>query len=261
MSGAESGDGARERDQRLAKLELLRELGVNPYAYRFERTHRIAEAVGSGDALCEEGSTVALAGRVMALRGHGHTSFGNIKDGSGSIQFYIKDAEVDQPTWEVFRLLDIGDIIGLRGVLFRTRTGELTVRTAGLELLGKSLRPLPEKYHGLQDKELRYRQRYVDLIVNDGVMDVFRTRSRIIDTIRRYLQEHGYPEVGIANVPQYLYVREGPRVVGLDTYTVADVHGGPVREPVAVGCYCEDESRCHRSILRELLQARGADVD
>ena len=195
MSDTEASPGGGERDQRIAKLDRLRELGVNPYAYRFERTHRIAEAVSAGDSLCADGSGVALAGRITALRGHGHTSFGNIKDGSGAIQFYVKDAEVDKTSWEVFGLLDIGDIIGVRGALFRTRTGELTVRTAGLELLSKSLRPLPEKFHGLQDKELRYRQRYVDLIANDSVMEVFRKRSRIIDSMRRFLQEHGFLEV------------------------------------------------------------------
>jgi len=131
----------------------------------------------------------------MSLRGHGHTSFGNIKDGTSAIQFYIKDADVDEKTWSLFKLIDLGDIVGIHGAFFMTKTGELTVKVRRLELLSKSILPLPEKYHGLQDKELRYRRRYLDLIVNDEVMKVFTTRSMIIDTVRDYLREHGFLEV------------------------------------------------------------------
>jgi len=188
-------DGGSEREVRIRKLEELRALGVNPYPYRFERTHTLAGAAENEEALSAADASAAVAGRIMALRGHGHTSFGNIKDGSGSLQFYIKDAEVDEKTWRTFKLLDLGDIIGISGSLFRTRTGELTVKVKTLELLSKSLLPLPEKFHGLQDKELRYRRRYLDLIVNDEVMAVFRTRSRIIDTIRAFLNGNGFLEV------------------------------------------------------------------
>jgi len=188
-------DGGSEREVRIGKLDELRGMGVNPYPYRFERTHTLAEVAAGEEALSAAGASVSVAGRVMALRGHGHTSFGNLKDGSGSLQFYIKDAEVDENTWKIFRLLDLGDIIGISGTLFRTRTGELTIKIMTLELLSKSLLPLPEKYHGLQDKELRYRRRYVDLIVNDEVMEVFRKRSRIIDTIRTFLNERDFLEV------------------------------------------------------------------
>ncbi len=131
----------------------------------------------------------------MSLRGHGHTSFGNIKDGTSAIQFYIKDADVDEKTWSLFKLIDLGDIVGIHGAFFMTKTGELTIKVRRLELLSKSILPLPEKYHGLQDKELRYRRRYLDLIVNDEVMKVFTTRSMIIDTVRDYLREHGFLEV------------------------------------------------------------------
>ncbi len=188
-------EGGKERDERLRKLEELRGMDVNPYPYRFERTHTLAQLAENEEALSAEDASATVAGRILAVRGHGHTSFGNLKDGSGSMQFYIKDAEVDEKTWKIFRLLDIGDIVGISGNLFRTRTGELTIKVTGIELLSKSLLPLPEKYHGLQDKELRYRRRYVDLIVNDEVMEVFRTRSKIIDTIRTYLNERDFLEV------------------------------------------------------------------
>jgi lysyl-tRNA synthetase class 2 len=131
----------------------------------------------------------------MAFRGHGHTAFGHLKDRSGTIQFYIRDDEVDAGTFELFKLMDIGDIIGVSGALFRTKTGELTLRVSRLALLSKAVHPLPEKWHGLQDKELRYRRRYVDLIVNDEVMKVFLLRSRIIEMVRRFLLEHDFLEV------------------------------------------------------------------
>ncbi|MCU0638917.1 MAG: OB-fold nucleic acid binding domain-containing protein, partial [Candidatus Krumholzibacteria bacterium] len=188
-------EGGRERDTRMEKLSKLREIGINPYPYRFDRTHSISDARDKAETLLENGTEIALAGRVMSLRGHGHTSFGNIKDGTSSIQFYIKDADVDEKTWSLFKLIDLGDIVGIHGALFMTKTGELTIKARSLELLGKSILPLPEKYHGLQDKELRYRRRYLDLIVNDDVMKVFRTRTMIIDTVRDYLREHGFLEV------------------------------------------------------------------
>ncbi len=192
---SESTEGIRERERRIEKLQELRGLGVEPYPYRYERTHTVAEAAAAEKMLSENGEAISIAGRIMAVRGHGHTSFGDIKDASGSIQFYIKDSEVDESTWKLFRLLDIGDIAGLGGTLFRTRTGELTVKVESVELLSKALLPLPEKYHGLQDKELRYRRRYVDLIVNDDVREVFVTRSRIIDLIRDFLRKRGFLEV------------------------------------------------------------------
>jgi lysyl-tRNA synthetase class 2 len=188
-------EGGRERDTRIEKLARLREMGVNPYPYRFQRTHSIDEVRKGEETLLPEKVEVAIAGRIMSARGHGHTSFGNIKDDTGSIQFYIKDADVDEKIWALYKMTDIGDIVGIWGVLFRTRTEELTVKVSKIELLSKAILPLPEKYHGLQDKELRYRRRYVDLIVNDEVMEVFRTRTMIIDTVRDYLRQHGFLEV------------------------------------------------------------------
>ncbi len=192
--GAKS-DGGRERDQRISKLEKLRSMGIDPYPYVFERTHSIDEAIEGEKELSEKESVVAVTGRVMALRKHGHTAFGNIKDATGSLQFYVRDDKVEKRVFELFELVDVGDIVGVRGTLFRTRTGELTVKVETLELLGKALLPLPEKWHGLSDKEIRYRRRYVDLIVNDEVAGVFRTRSRIVETIRRFLLEHDFLEV------------------------------------------------------------------
>ena len=188
-------DGGRERDQRILKLEKLRDMGIDPYPYAFERTHTIEGVIGAEKELSEKETSVSLAGRVMAIRKHGHTAFGNLKDATGSIQFYIRDDQVEENLFEQFGLLDVGDLIGISGTLFRTRTGELTVKIGRLELLGKALLPLPEKWHGLSNKEIRYRRRYVDLIVNDDVVDVFRTRSRIVEEIRKFLIERDFLEV------------------------------------------------------------------
>jgi lysyl-tRNA synthetase class 2 len=188
-------EGIRERQQRILKLDKIRQMGVNPYPYSFSRSHAIGELAGNQSGLIEKEEEVLLAGRIMAMRGHGHTSFGDIKDNTGRIQFYIKDEKVSESDFKLFKLLDIGDFIGIKGVLFKTRTEELTVRVKEIELLSKSLLPLPEKYHGLQNKELRYRRRYLDLIVNDDVMDIFIKRSRIIDSMREYLKERRFLEV------------------------------------------------------------------
>ncbi|MDZ7860015.1 MAG: lysine--tRNA ligase [Candidatus Krumholzibacteriota bacterium] len=187
-------DGIQEREQRILKLEKIRKMGVVPYPYTFERSHLIEQLQKDRKELIGE-DEVSVCGRIMALRGHGHTSFGDIKDYSGKIQFYIKDEKVKESDFELFKLLDVGDIIGINGVLFKTRTGELTIRVKEIELLSKSLLPLPEKYHGLQNKELRYRRRYLDLIVNEDVMDIFIKRSKIIDSMREYLKKYDFLEV------------------------------------------------------------------
>lgn len=186
---------ASEREQRLAKLARLRAMGVEPYAYNFRRTCSIAEVIRRESEFSSADMPLSIAGRIMAIRGHGHTSFGHIKDASGKIQFYVRDDEVSSRDFEIFELLDIGDIIGITGHLFRTKTGELTVRTKNFELLSKAISPLPEKWHGLQDKELRYRRRYLDLIVNDDVFATFVARSKIIETIRRFLLKKDFLEV------------------------------------------------------------------
>jgi len=170
-------------------------MGINPYPYRFQRTHSIQSLIEQEEALSSSNTTIAVAGRVMSLRKHGHTAFGHVKDDTGKIHFYIRDDQVSELEFKVFKLIDIGDIVGIWGELFRTKTGELTILVKKLELLSKSLRPLPEKWHGLQNKELRYRRRYLDLIVNDDVREVFIKRSRIMESMRQYLIRHNFLEV------------------------------------------------------------------
>ncbi len=185
--------------QRIEKLENLRGSGINPYPNRFPRTHTAQQAVEQLQKIeakeaAEE--TVRIAGRIMANRSMGKSSFVDIRDGSGKIQLLFQNInQLDDDRLRLFKDLDIGDIIGVEGNLLRTRTGEPTVRVGEFTLLSKSLRPLPEKWHGLSDVELRYRQRYVDLIANSEVKDVFRTRSRIISATRRFLDERGFIEV------------------------------------------------------------------
>jgi lysyl-tRNA synthetase class 2 len=181
------------RATRIDKLDALRADGVNPYPYRFAVTHAVS-AVRAGEK--ELGSTVVrLAGRVMALRGHGKTVFGHIEDETGRVQFYVKKDDVGEGSYRRFELLEMGDIIGITGTLFRTRTDELTIKVESFDVLAKALRPLPEKWHGLTDKEIRYRQRYVDLVVNPEVREVFRVRSRLVETMRRFLLGQGFLEV------------------------------------------------------------------
>ncbi len=183
------------RAVRIEKMEALRRTGVNPYPYRFAVTHAVADLFAAEAALTAAGTEVAIAGRVMALRGHGKTAFGHVEDASGRMQIYVRRDELGEEGFGRFELLDMGDIVGVHGVLFRTRTNELTVRVSSFELLAKSLRPLPEKWHGLTDKEIRYRQRYVDLAVNPEVREVFRRRTVIVETMRQFLLGKGFLEV------------------------------------------------------------------
>jgi lysyl-tRNA synthetase class 2 len=180
---------------RAEKLNAMREAGTNPYPYRFEVSHKVEEIASQEAELTEAESEVSIAGRIMALRGHGKTMFGHVEDRTGRLQFYVRKDELGAERYQVFKLLEVGDIVGIAGLVFRTKTNELTIRVTRSEVLTKSLRPLPEKWHGLQDKEIRYRQRYVDLIMNRDVRDVFRTRSKLIEAMRRFLVDRGYLEV------------------------------------------------------------------
>jgi len=181
--------------QREEKLAQWRALGVSPYAYRFEPTHHAAEILGWGEAVTPEpGTRVRVAGRAMSLRGHGRAGFAHLLDGSGRIQLYFR-ADGMGEGFRRYELLDVGDWIGVEGPVFRTRTGEITVRAEGLELLAKSIRPLPEKWHGLRDPETRFRQRYADLFMNLEVREVFRRRARLVAAMRAFLDAHGYLEV------------------------------------------------------------------
>ena len=183
---------------RREKMEAFREIGVAPFGHRYEVTDYAADIKKNNDGLegDEEGPEVNIAGRLMAIRGHGKASFCTLNDRTGNIQVYFKiDVLGEEKYKQQFRKLDIGDIVGIRGVVFKTHRGEVTVRVEDFELLSKSLRPLPEKFHGLQDVDIRYRQRYLDLIMNQDVRETFRRRTKTINSIREYLDERGYLEV------------------------------------------------------------------
>jgi len=184
---------------RREKMDAFRAMGVPPFGHRFEVTDYASALKEKYDYLAEdeEGEEeVRIAGRLMAIRGHGKASFSTLNDRTGNIQVYFKmDVLGEEKYKEEFKRLDIGDIIGIRGVVFKTRRGEVTVRVEDFDLLSKSLRPLPEKFHGLKDVDTRYRQRYLDLMVNHEVREVFRKRTKIIQSIRRYLDTRDFLEV------------------------------------------------------------------
>jgi lysyl-tRNA synthetase class 2 len=180
---------------RRQKLADFRAEGINPYPYRYERTHQIGEALESFEKFAAEETVVRLAGRIMLKRKMGKSIFADIHDVTGRIQVYLKIDVVGDKPFDTFDRLDLGDIIGAEGKLFVTRTGEKTLRVEKYELLSKSLHPLPDKHAGLVDKEMRYRRRYVDLIVNPEVRHTFIQRSRIIGSIRRFLDSRGFLEV------------------------------------------------------------------
>ena len=176
------------------KLAALQEAGRNPFEItRYNVTHHAQEVKDQFDQL--EGQTVSLAGRLMSKRGMGKVSFCDLKDKSGRIQIYARKDEMDEEAYDRFRKYDIGDIVGVKGDVFRTQKGEMSIRAHEITLLSKSLQPLPEKFHGLTDKELRYRQRYVDLIMNPESQRNFEIRSKFVAYLRRYLDNMGFMEV------------------------------------------------------------------
>ncbi|MUG73415.1 MULTISPECIES: lysine--tRNA ligase [Paenibacillus] len=182
------------------KLDELRGLGVDPFGQKFDRTHHAADIVKAYESQSKEelealGVEVSIAGRIMQKREMGKAGFAHLQDITGKIQIYVRADTVGETPYKAYDLLDIGDLIGVRGTVFKTKTGELSIKAKSVEVLSKSLLPLPEKYHGLKDVELRYRQRYVDLIMNQDVQQTFITRSRIIQSMRRYLDSRGYLEV------------------------------------------------------------------
>ncbi|TKJ28797.1 lysine--tRNA ligase [bacterium (candidate division B38) B3_B38] len=187
-------------NQRKAKLEKLRSLGVEVYPRRFAQSHPIEEVIDRysqlpAEELEKKAIKVQLCGRVVSMRGHGKVAFAHIVNGGSKLQVYIRQDKVSPRDYEIYTLLDLGDFIGVEGTLFRTRTGELTVLVGNLHFLAKALRPLPEKWHGLTDVELRYRQRYLDLLANPRTRHIFYLRSRIIKAFREFLDEEGYLEV------------------------------------------------------------------
>ena len=187
-------------DERRKKVETLRDMGINPFPAGYDPDLTASDAAdrfGQMDeaALEKETSIFSIAGRIMSLRNFGKASFISIKDNTGLIQSYIRKDKVGDEQFNIFKLMDIGDFIGIKGSLFKTRTGELTILAGEIKLLSKSLRPLPEKWHGLTDVETRYRQRYLDLISNDDVKNVFIMRSRIIQAFRDFFIKKGFLEV------------------------------------------------------------------
>jgi lysyl-tRNA synthetase class 2 len=197
------------------KLDQLQALGIAPFAYRFDRTHLAAQAVAALPAGVDEGASVRVAGRLVAWRAHGKTAFAHLADGSGKIQLYFRKDALGDSTFAALELTDVGDVLGVQGTLFRTRTGEVTVRVESYELLAKSLRPLPfgkeevvdgqtVRHSGFADPEQRHRQRYADLAVHPEVRALFRARSRMITAMRAFFDARGFLEVETPILqPQY----------------------------------------------------------
>ena len=187
--------GFNEQDLiRLGKLNDMIQQGTNPYEITtFDRTHLSSEIIENFDAL--EGQTVTIAGRMMSRRVMGKASFAHVLDRDGQIQIFVRRDDVGEDSYKEFKGYDIGDIVGVTGTPFRTKTGEISVSATSIQLLTKCLHPLPEKFHGLTDTDIRYRQRYLDMIVNPEVRKTFIVRSQIIKEIRNFLDSHGYLEV------------------------------------------------------------------
>lgn len=197
MSHEELNDQLQVRRE---KLSQLREKGLDPFGKRFDRSHLTLELVEQyaeleKEEIEEKNVLVTLAGRIMTKRGKGKAGFAHVKDLSGQIQIYVRQDAVGPEQYEVFNMVDLGDIVGITGKLFKTKVGELSIKVESFELLSKALRPLPDKFHGLKDVEQRYRQRYLDLIMSDESKQTFITRSHIIRSIRNYLDKNGYLEV------------------------------------------------------------------
>lgn len=189
-----------QQQVRLQKIEALRERGIDPFGEKFVRTHLSAELIAkyedqSKEELEEQAIHVTIAGRLITKRKQGKASFAHLLDMEGKIQIYVRKDRIGEEQYEVFTLADIGDFIGVTGVVFKTNRGELSVKADAVTFLSKALRPLPEKYHGLQDVELRYRKRYLDLVMNAESKKAFITRSQILKEMRNYLDNKGFLEV------------------------------------------------------------------
>lgn len=189
------------KKQRLQMIKELREQGINPYPYKFEKDLKAEEIKSKYSYKIEPGQLLedevfSFAGRIMTIRTHGKSAFMHIKDDSGRIQAYVRKDKVGEEAFEIFKkYIGSGDWVGIKGFPFKTKTGELTILALEIQLLTKSIRQMPEKWHGLKDKEIRYRQRYVDMISNDNVIEVFKKRSLAIRYMREYLTQQGFFEV------------------------------------------------------------------
>ncbi|HLH60365.1 MAG TPA: lysine--tRNA ligase [Ktedonobacteraceae bacterium] len=187
---------AEEREIRLQRLRELRERGINPYPNRVERTHTVAEVLQYFDEWQGPEGSFTLAGRLRSMRDQGKITFAHIEDGTGRIQVFFRINDIGEEAYHTLKLLDVGDFVEVSGFLFTTKRGERTLHVRNFRIISKGLRPLPEKYHGLEDVELRQRKRYLDLIAHgEEARQVFITRSRVISAMRRYLDEHGFVEV------------------------------------------------------------------
>nr|WP_235888138.1 lysine--tRNA ligase [Neobacillus paridis] len=190
-------------DQLIVRREKMAEMranGIDPFGKRFERTHLAKDIIDAYESLTneeleEKNISVRLAGRIMTKRGKGKAGFAHIQDLSGQIQIYVRQDAVGEESYKIFTSADLGDIVGVAGHVFKTKTGELSIKVLDFTFLSKALRPLPDKFHGLKDVEQRYRQRYLDLIMNQESKETFITRSKIIRSMRRYLDDNGYLEV------------------------------------------------------------------
>ncbi len=222
--------------ERFAKLDKWAELGVDPYPHRFRRSHVLSEITADAEAMVESGAEVAIAGRMMSKRRHGKIGFSDLADESGQLQLFVRKDVVGDDIYEFFKLMEVGDFVGATGIMVRTKTGELSVEVRTLHLLSKSLRPLPEKWHGLQDTELRYRQRYVDLVMNPEVREVFRKRARIIQIVREQLIEEGFIET--------------------ETPVLQPLYGGAAARPFTTIHHALGEARLYLRIADELYLKR-----
>ena len=210
---------------RRAKLERLRALGVDPYPHRFACSHSAAQVTEGFASLA--GKVVSVAGRVMSLRGMGKASFAHLQDGSGRIQAFLRKDDLGE-RYALLDCVDLGDFVGVTGEVLRTKTGEISVKAAGLAVLAKSLRPLPvvkekdgQDFDAFADKELRYRKRYLDLAVNPQVREVFRKRAAMITAVRAFLDARGFLEVETPAL-QTLYGIESPRSQAPELASVSD---------------------------------------
>lgn len=186
---------------RREKMQALRDQGVAPFGHRFDPDHDLSTDIrkkyenDSGELLLAQHNVVTIAGRMIGKRGSGKASFADLLDRGGKIQFYVRQDMVGEEAYKLFKESDLGDFWGITGDVIKTRMGELTVRAEKITFLSKALRPLPDKYHGLQDPELVYRQRYLDLITNRESFERFQTRTKIIKAVRRYMDDNGFLEV------------------------------------------------------------------
>ena len=181
-------------EDRLKKLQAIKDLGINAYPYKFERTHTFGQVVQDFEALSKSETVVATGGRILAIRGHGKTVFATLGDENAFIQIYLRQDTLNEK-FPLFGHFDIGDFIGVNGKVFKTQTGEITILVEQFVMLAKALRPLPEKWHGLKDIEIRYRKRYLDLIVNHEIRGIFKKRTKLIFLIRKFFDDQGFIEM------------------------------------------------------------------